>query len=415
MEIKLASEASEKLFALLCGQSYLKGFVFHSPKYKYSGGQEEVGDVVLWVRGILIVFEIIWKSPDLFSNTKSFVKRIGEKRDQLIRDYEYYRDGNKQIKMTNEIGEEILFDHETFNAKAFCGIVIVDSYINLGKLHFGTIKKSLDQEFAIAIMTKQDFLDLLAEVDTPADLSYYVSDRAKFLRAVFKDNAQLLLDVNARYERDLIGFYKLNNNSFPVAQWRESTDKKFWHQYQETYAKKIAMRDQENAESYIVDEIIDLLRNRNSAHDSTLLHSWELAVLPRRSRAGIVAKKIRKAFQQLAEQRPDRHFAFYNQSTECWSLFYFQYGGDHESFKEKAKQLSKMKLQVERIETDFKYSVFCYAFRKSSLITGNTFDDCVLWIEDAENYPSVSQEEYNLARRYFRGKTEGKKIQEFPF
>ena len=66
MNIKLNSEASEKLFAELCARSYLRGFVFHSPKYKYSGGEEEVGDVVLWVRDILIVFEIIWKSPDLF-------------------------------------------------------------------------------------------------------------------------------------------------------------------------------------------------------------------------------------------------------------------------------------------------------------------------------------------------------------
>jgi hypothetical protein len=414
MEIKLNAEASERLFAALCRQFYLKGFVFHSPKYKHSGGEDEVGDVVLWVRDILIVFEIIWRSPGLFSPTKSFIKRIGEKRDQLIRDYKYYADTNRQIKMRTESGEVIFFDHQCFNQKSFSGVVIVDSDIYLEKLHFETVKKSLEQEFPIAIMTKQDFIDLLAEVDTPADLFYYINDRTKLLRAIFKENAHFFLDLNARREQQLIGFYKLNNNSFPVKQWKETPDKDFWQQYQLTYAERIAMRDQENADSYIIDEVIDLIRRKNKAEDSTLLHAWELAILPRRSRAGLPARKIRNAFRQLGEGKPERHFAFYNQATGCWSVFYFHFGADQELFKEKAKQLAKWKIQVERIESNFKYSVFCYAFRRSSIITGNTFDTCVLWIEDAENYPFVSQEEYDLARRYFGGTTERKKIKEFP-
>jgi hypothetical protein len=60
--------------------------------------------------------------------------------------------------------------------------------------------------------------------------------------------------------------------------------------------------------------------------------------------------------------------------------------------------------------------VFCFAFRKSSLVTGNSFDECVLWIEDAENHPSVSSEEYQIAKRYFMGAVEGNnvKVREFP-
>jgi hypothetical protein len=50
------------------------------------------------------------------------------------------------------------------------------------------------------------------------------------------------------------------------------------------------------------------------------------------------------------------------------------------------------------------------------LVTGNTFDECVLWIEDAENHPSVSSEEYQVAKRYFMGAVEGNnvKVREFP-
>lgn len=415
MEIKLNSESSERLFASLCSQFYLKGFVYHSPKYKYSGGEEEIGDVVVWMRDILIVFEIIWKSPDLFSNTKSFIKRVGEKRDQLVRDYEYYADNNKQIRMKNQAGEEIIYNHDNFNKKAFHGVMIVDADVNLPKLHFETLKKSLEQKFTVAIMTSQSFIDILAEVDTPADLHYYLNDRRNFLNEVFKENASLLLDIGTRYERDLIGFYKLNNNSFLLERWRESATKDFWQEYQQTYASRIQMRDEENRDSYLIDEIIDIIRNSNSPTGSTLPHSWELASLTRRARAVLVTQKLNKVIDEVLQEQKERHFAIYNQATGCWLLFYFAYTNDSDRFRERAMNLTRMKMQVERVQKDFKYSVLCYAFRKSPLtVNNNLFDNAFLWLEDAKNHPSVSRQDYELAQKYFPGETGKNKIIEFP-
>lgn len=71
-------------------------------------------------------------------------------------------------------------------------------------------------------------------------------------------------------------------------------------------------------------------------------------------------------------------------------------------------------MYVERVQGDFRYSVFCYAFRKSLIETGNTFDDCVLKLEDADKFPTVSSDKYQEARRYFHGTTEQQKIYEFP-
>lgn len=411
----MSGVVSEKLFAALCGQSYLKGFVFHSPKRAGFAGQVEAGDVVLWVRDLLIVFEVIWRDTNAGGSTKSFVKRIGEKRDQLVGDFCAYADRDFAIRMTNEAGEEILFDYGTFNSSTFCGVVIVDSDSPLEKLHFDTVKKSLHQEFPIAFMRRQDFIDLLVEVDTPADLLYYLADRAAFARSAFNANANLFLDLNSRHERELIGFYKANNNSFPVDEWRKSETKEFWQQYQLTYGEKIARRDEENDASFIIDEMIDLLRSRNSPQDSTLLHSWELAVLTRRARAA-VAPKIADGFEQMARRRDRRQFALYNKATACWSMFYFRYGGDHETFLKEAEQMTKMKMHVERFQSGYEHSVFCFAFRKSLVETDNSFDDCVLLIEDAKNHPSVSLEEYDTARHYFTGAADGKtvKVREFP-
>lgn len=73
-----------------------------------------------------------------------------------------------------------------------------------------------------------------------------------------------------------------------------------------------------------------------------------------------------------------------------------------------------MKIIVERVKTDFRYSVFCFAFRKSSLIaTGDVFDFCFLWQEDADNFINVTQEQYKESLKYFAGQTDQIPIKEF--
>lgn len=411
--MNLQNNASEKIFAFLCSQKYLKGFVFHSPKYR-DPTEIEVGDVVLWIRDILIVFEIIWRNPIASTNTTSFIKKIGRKRDQIIQDYQIYKDGSKQIEMVNENSEQILYEHNFFNKRGFCGIVIVDSDIHLENLHYQTIKKTLEQEFPIAIMRKQDFLDIIVEADTASDLGYYLHDRKRFIQTIFDEDTKLFLDLNRRTERTLMSFYKLNQNSFPLDSWQLNHDKNFWPAYSQNYAEQIRRRDKENEISQSLDKLIDHLRNLQIKDGSALQHCWELAILPRRSRAGIMTEKIIDGFEKMKQGKEKRHFAFANLVTGCHDLFFFRYGSDRETFIEEAKFLTKMKIQVEIFENNFQYSVFCFAFRKSSLHTGNDWDDCVLWVEDAENHTTVSKEEYQNAKKHFDGVTRIDLVHEFP-
>lgn len=406
------ADSAERLFAELCAQLYLRGFVFHSPKFR-DPTEQEAGDVVLWVRCDLIVFELLSRNPWASGGTKSFVKQIGRKRDQLTKDFRTYGDSSKIINMVNELREKIFYDHDCFISSNFCGVVIIDADSGIERLHFETVNKSLNQGFSITFMMKQDFTDLLVEIDTVPDLLYYLKDRTAFAKTLFPEEPKHFLDLNHRLERNLIGFYKLNHNSFPIERWRASPDKMFWTQYRNELGGQIQLRDRQNADSLIFDEIIELLRNKNKPNDSTLLHSWELASLSRRFRAGL-SKKLNMAFQGMLTQRSRRHFAFHNPSTECWSLFYFRYGGDSKSFIEEAERLTRMKVQVERVQCNFHYSVFCFAFRKSRIVTGNTFDECVLRIEDAERYPHVNTDDYQTALAYFRGNTGQEKIYEFP-
>lgn len=315
---------SERFFAELCAERRLRGFVFHSLKITNDpNGKREAGDVVIWVRDLVIAFEIIWKNTGVSDNTRRFVQRIGEKRDQLIRDRESYEEGCNEISMTNEDGETILFDHRYFNDMAFCGVVIVDSDLPLEKLDFETIKRTLNTGFSLAVMTTDDFQDLLIEADTPSDLHYYLADRTRFVKEVYETDTAMFLDLNRRTEKELIGFYKLNNNSFPVDLWNESITKRFWHTYQLEFAEQIALRDQENAQSFIIEEIIELVRKENKPGLSTLGHSWELGSLTRRQRAGWLARRVVRGFEQMVAERHQRHFAFYNQATACWIVFTF--------------------------------------------------------------------------------------------
>lgn len=110
-----------------------------------------------------------------------------------------------------------------------------------------------------------------------------------------------------------------------------------------------------------------------------------------------------RGFDEMVGGRRERHFAFHNQATACWIVFYFCCGLTAEEFRRKAIDLAKMKIQVERVQADFPHSVFCYAFRKSLIETGNTFDECLLVVEDAKNYPTVPPEDYARASKYFRG------------
>ena len=410
----IINNSSERLFAELCAKNYLKGFVFHSPRLGINNS-EEVGDVVLWVRNQIIVFEIIWRNNSIASteSTKSFVKKIGKKRDQLLKDYNYFETRNDDIQLKNENGELVSFTSQNFHSDNFCGIVLVDCDNKLEELSYKTIEKSLESSFPIAFMTKNDFMFLVNEADTIPDLTYYLKDRFNFLKKIYSNSHSYFRNFNDSFEKEIIALYKMNEYSFPLDIWNASVDKKYWNIYQTDYAELIRKRNAENAESYIIDNIIDELRNINTNENSTILHTSELAIFPRRSRAQKIAAKINDAIERLKNGNELRYFSFYNETTECWLLFYFYLGGDSNSFIDNVTKYCRLKLFYEMNHNNFQYSVFGYGFRKSVIHTGNTFDQIFLCIEDAFKYHELNIEELKEANKLFGHISKGV-IREFP-
>ena len=407
-------ERFERLFAELCGNRFLKGFVFHSPKFR-NPTEQEAGDIVLWIRRFVVNFELITHNDTLSKSTKQFVKRIGHKRDQLIQDHEIFKDKRIEICFENELGQQVIFDKDDIGDFQYCGIALVDFKVPLKKLHFQTVKKTIDCDFPLAIMPLSGFIDLLTEVDTIPDLIYYLQDRSGFLRQIFEGFPNPFLDLNLLTEKKLISFYKINENKFDLDNWNKASFDKYPSQYRDEFKHKVELRNKESERSFAIDDIGDRIRKESPDGVTGKLHAWELAMLSRRQRATEIGQKIHDALSNLQTGRNEkRWFAYYNQATGCWLVFYFRFGIDSSAFQRESEQLTRYKLLIEMADRDFKYSVFSYCFRKSKIETGSSFDDIYLGIADADKTTAhLSADDIVEARRYFDGGTPHD-IKEFP-
>lgn len=392
---------SEELFKELCNQQYLKGFVFHSPKYN-DPTEKEAGDVVLWIRDNLIVFEIVWRNPSSGISTQSFIRRVSEKRKQLEEDFITYRD--KQVILVNEEGKTVEYGKDNFLDSNFYGVIIVDSDVELEYIHKESYKKTLVNDFPIAVMTKNDFKDLLIEIDTVPDLTYYLKDRYSFVEKIYSLCPEIFINLNIRTERNLIALYKRKSNKFDSYTCKDLLEENIWDSYREEFREKIETRDKENAQTIIIDNLIDILLKNPLDGEVMPLHAWELGLLSRREKVTF-SDKVNEAL--IFTEKESRQFAYFNSNTSCWIVFYFQYNSQRESLFDNLKNMTNLKLIKEIKEESFKYSVFGYGFHVSS-----SEPEIALLIEDADNIHEIKGTRYEESLKYF-GKPQAEKIKEF--
>lgn len=408
---KKIENPSERLFSDLCSKHYLKGFVFHSPKYN-DPTEKEAGDIVLWLRNFMITFEVVWRDPSAQASTKNFIRRVGEKRKQLESDFKVYSDKSDKVELVNEDGNKINYENDNFSSENFIGVIIVDCDSKLDNIHRDSYRKINSSDFPIAVMTKNDFVDLLNEIDTVSDLLYYLKDRYTFICSIFESCSHLFVNLNLRTERELIALYKKQSNSFDGYSYLELSKGNIWQDYQIKFEERILARNEENERTKILDQLVDYLLFNHDKSDIMNLMSWEIGIQTRRERV-VLADKVIDAFKGLELKKCTRVFAYLNQATGCWSVFYFQYGDEQGKLEENLVEMAKLKLFKEMKEESFSYSVFGYGFKKSIANTRNTFDELAVCIEDACNYSSIPSAKYNDSLKYF-GKPKINTINEFP-
>ena len=254
---------------------------------------------------------------------------------------------------------------------------------------------------------------MLVEIDTVSDLLYYLKDRNDFVKSIYKTCPQLFIDLNRRTERDIVALYKRKENTFKGCNCNQLSIANIWDSYRKDFSEKIKSRDEENKRTKITDILTDYLLKNSKNDDLVIEFSWEIGVKSRRERV-ILADKITGALQRMKNGVERRQFAFFSQTTGCWSVFYFQRGEQVGSFKEKLAEITRLKLFKEIKEDSFKHSIFGYGFfRPSGSNKDEYFNEIGLWVEDACNYPYIPEKEYAQALKYF-GKLDSRKIEEFP-
>lgn len=402
----------EELFARLFGNTFLKGFVYHSPKF-FAPTEQEAGDIVIWCRRFLVAVEVLARNPIAGRTTKQFVQRIGEKRQQLVKDHELYCGEKHEIELVNGFGYRVPYDKSNVLPINFSGIVLVAASEDLEKLHFESMKKAVDADFPIAIMRTRDLEALLAEVNTIPDLVYYLKDRTRFLREVYEHSPKPFLDLNRRTESELIAFYKLHENSFPAQHWQETEMHTYPERYLESWSEKRSQRDAENTSTYVIDRIIEFIVGANREYPGAMFHAWELGQLSRRERAAGLSERMLDAFSKISTRETIRYFAWFSQSTSCWSVFCFG-RGSREEFAAEVRRLCYLKLILEVAANQFKYSVFGFGFFKSQIETGTTFDFLTLEIADAAIHQPPNEADMVEARAHFDPKAPRVRIHEFP-
>ena len=403
----------EKLFADICSKRYLNGFVFHSPKVN-DPTEREIGDIIIWVRTQLIIFEMISRESESSSSLKSFTKRVGAKRSQLQKDFDFFSTLGEDIVLQNEDGQSIKYLREYFVRQGFLGTVLVDFGNGELTLHYRTIEKSLAIEFPVNFLHYEGFLKVIHELDTVADIYFYLLDRARFSPYIFEHNPKLLLNINQNFEPNLLAFYKMNENSFPKDVIDFNSFPQYWNQYQVEYKHEIIARDAENDGTHIIDQIIRQILDARTESNNETIFAWELSTLTRRQRATFLTDKVADAFVRLRNGNAKRFFSYFNAYTECWILFYFSYGGTTDSFRDEFDRLVRLKTIFEATNNDFVYSTFGYGFRKSQLKTTNAlYDDLVMNIQDVTELGPVTRKVLKEANIIF-GHSIEMEVKEFP-
>jgi len=228
--------------------------------------------------------------------------------------------------------------------------------------------------------------------------------RYNFLKSSYSQCPERFINLNLRTERDLIALYKRKSNKFDSYRCNDLLEKNIWDKYREEFKDKIELRDRENEETVVIDNLIDVLLKHPLQDEGMPLHAWELGLLSRRERV-MFSNKINDAFNIIREE--SRQFAYLNPNTGCWIVFYFQYDFEEGDLLSNLQNMTNLKLIKEMKENSFEYSIFGYGFNVLS-----SEKEIALVIEDAENVEEISMTRYNESLKYF-GKPQKYKIREF--
>jgi hypothetical protein len=199
-------------------------------------------------------------------------------------------------------------------------------------------------------------MQMTTEIDTVADLHYYLVDRFHYLR---------LADIPLASEKNALGHYKMQSNKFPPAPVDFAVSD-YWHDYHVQMADQILARNTHNQYSSWLDKLESAYSDQRkllSGYPIGLYMVWEIGAISRRERA-YLGERISSVREWFEAGKSTRRFAWLNQSTGNWLVFYFS-KSEPRSLEQELHRLVELKLIKEVHDSDFNFAAYGFGFRVS--------------------------------------------------
>lgn len=260
-------------------------------------------------------------------------------------------------------GEEIYLHNDYYHVKfdsnnvSFYMGLIVLNYEGKSNILPSTVAPEIYKSpLPIQVISYDDLAFLSEEIDTFNDLWYYLKDRYNYVKEQ---------DIPIGCERDIVGLYKLNENSFPK-QAAITPESSHWDNYSDSMGSAIERRNSHNKRSLLIDSLETFFKDQRKQADNVplgLLFAWEIGALSRRERA-IIGEKIDSAQIRFENGGNRRYFSFLNPSTGNWLIFLFS-NNDKSQVSIDTDQYAWLKLIKEIHFRQFEYGVYGFGFQVS--------------------------------------------------
>jgi hypothetical protein len=393
--------AAEQLIARFFDSKFSRFFSFPNPKTE-SGAQ--VADVIVWKNRLAFLIEVKARGKGTASISSWAASRIKQAIHQIGTNFGRIK-RNERILLHNQYYHT---DLDCAGLRRVIGLIILVYNEECSILPSSIAPDIYDQGLPIHVLSCSDFAQMTADIDTVADLDYYLTDRFQYLP---------IADIALGSERHALGFYKIHSNKFPTTHV-DFAISNYWHRYQREFSSQIHARNAHNKYSVWLDRLESAYSDQRklfNGYPLGLYMVWEIGSVSRRERA-YLGEKIASVREWFVAGHATRTFAWLNQSTSNWLVFYFS-KSQPRLLERELYRLVELKLIKEVHDSAFNYGAYGFGFRVSMTLPPRVLGLAATIIMGTDVVKGkYTQADVDESRIHFGYKVDSKKmkIEEFP-
>ncbi len=341
--------AGEQLIARFFDSKFSKFFSFPNPKSK---SKAQVADVLVWMNRIVFLIEVKTRDKGTASIDSWAGNRIERGIEQITTNFNRIK-RNERILLHNRYYHT---DLDCLGVATVVGLIILVHEEDCKIPPSSVAPDIYKQPLAIHVFSWSDLMQMTAEIDTVADLHYYLTDRFQYLSSA---------DIPLGSEQNVLGYYRMQSNKFPPAPVDFAVSN-YWHQYQVEMADRILARNTHNEYSFWLNKLESAYSDQRklfSGYPLGLYMVWEIGAISRRERA-YLGEKISSVRKWFEAGNSTRRFAWLNQSTGNWLVFYFS-KSEPKFLERELYRLVELKLIKEVHDDAFDFGAYGFGFQVS--------------------------------------------------